>query len=115
MAETSRRYLNVYLIFQNIPSLKAKCSNSPSIKKHGEFIMKIQQIKMFIGLFILAFAAFGSACGIGKETAQNPPNEPKKIRPTETPTPPYKPLKRVSRDVIKTEPKDEAAPVKVKK
>ncbi|HEY0426191.1 MAG TPA: hypothetical protein VGC76_00165 [Pyrinomonadaceae bacterium] len=76
--------------------------------------MKTQRFKMFVGLFILASAAFGSACGLGKTVAQNPENEPKTIRPTETPTPPYKPLKRVSRDVIKSENKDEAAAVKVK-
>ena len=76
--------------------------------------MKTQRLKLFIGLFVLAFAAFGSACSLGKATAQNPPDEPKKLRPTESPTPPYKPLKRVSRDVIKPEPKNEAVPVKAK-
>jgi hypothetical protein len=76
--------------------------------------MKIERIKMFIGLFVLACAAFGSACGFGKETAQNQPGATKIVRPTETPTPPYKPLKRVSKDVIKSENKDEAVTIKAK-
>jgi hypothetical protein len=76
--------------------------------------MKIERIKMFIGLFVLICAAFGSACSFGKATAQSQPSQPKTIRPTETPTPPYKPLKRVSRDIIKTENKDETVAIKAK-
>ena len=69
--------------------------------------MKTQHIKMFIGLFLLALTAFGAACGAGAPTAQTP-----RIKSSESPTPEYKPLKRVSRDVIKTETQNE--PVKVK-
>lgn len=76
--------------------------------------MKTQRIKMFTGSLIVALAAFGSACSFGKATAQNPPGETRPARPTETPTPGYKPLKRVSRDIIKSESKDETVKVKVK-
>ena len=69
---------------------------------------------MFIGLFILALAAFGSACSFGKAVAQNPQNAPKTtVKPTATATP-YKPLKRVSRDIIKPETKEKAVEVKAK-
>jgi hypothetical protein len=74
-------------------------------------MMKTQSIKMFIGLIILALGAFGSACSTSKATAQKTEGETKIQRPRETPTP-YKPLKRVSKDVIKTESKDEAPTVK---
>ena len=61
--------------------------------------MKTQHIKMFIGLFLLALTAFGAACSAGApQTAQTP-----RIKPNESLTPEYKPLKRVSRDVIKSE------------
>lgn len=77
--------------------------------------MKTQRIKLFIGLLILALTAFGSACSFGKATAQNPQGEPRAARPTESPTPAYKPLKRVSRDIIKSETKAEPVKAKVKK
>jgi hypothetical protein len=76
--------------------------------------MKTQSIKMFIGLLILAFTAFGSACSFGKATAQNPPSEPKINRPAEPTPTPYKPLKRVSRDIIKDESKTETVKIKAK-
>ncbi len=69
--------------------------------------MKTQRIKMFIGLSLLVFAVFGAACSAGAPTAQTPRN-----KSSESPTPEYKPLKRVSRDVIKSETNSE--PVKVK-
>ena len=74
-------------------------------------MMKTQRIKMFTALLILTLGAFGSACSTSKTTAQKTEGETKIERPRETPTP-YKPLKRVSRDVIKTESKDEAPTVK---
>jgi hypothetical protein len=76
--------------------------------------MKTHKIKTFIGLSVLAIAAvvFGSACG--KAKAQDDTQiTSKTIKPAETATP-YKPLKRVSRDIIKPEPKDEAVAIKTK-
>ena len=73
-------------------------------------MMKTQKVKMFIGTFLLAFAAFGAACSSGTtQTAQTP-----RVKPVESPTPAYKPPKRVSRDVIKTETKEEAVKIKTK-
>jgi hypothetical protein len=72
--------------------------------------MRTQQIKMFIGICLLALTTFGAACSSGNAaTAQVP-----RIKSTESPTPAYKPLKRVSRDVIKSESKEEAVKVKAK-
>jgi hypothetical protein len=68
-------------------------------------MFKQERIKMFIGTLLLAFAALGSACSSGTATAQTP-----RVRAAQSPTPEYKPPKRVSRDVIKTETKEE--PVK---
>lgn len=68
---------------------------------------------MFIGLFILAFAAFGSACSSGKTTAQQTQSTATNIKPPPTATP-YKPLKRVSKDVIKSETKEETVKVEAK-
>lgn len=68
---------------------------------------KTQNIKLYIGGILLAFAAFGSACSMEKTTAQTP-----RVKPAASPTPEYKPPKRVSRDVIKTE--TEAVKVKSK-
>ena len=65
-----------------------------------------ERIKMYIGALILASAAVSSACSSGTATAQTP-----RVRPVESPTPEYKPPRRVSRDVIKTETKDEAVKV----
>ena len=70
-------------------------------------MFKTERIKMFIATLLLACAAASSACSSGTATAQTP-----RVRPVSSPTPEYKPPKRVSRDVIKTETKDE--PVKVK-
>lgn len=64
-------------------------------------------MKIFIGTLLLAFVAFGAACSKDTTTAQTP-----RVKPAESPTPEYKPPKRVSRDIIKTETRDE--PVKVK-
>jgi hypothetical protein len=75
--------------------------------------MKTQRFKMVVGLFILASAAFGSACGFGKATAQKTQSTTTNIKPPATATP-YKPLKRVSKDVIKPEPKDETVKVEAK-
>ena len=71
-------------------------------------MFKTERIKIFIGVLLITFAALGSACSSGTATAQTP-----RVKPAASPTPEYKPPKRVSRDVIKTETKDEA--VKVKK
>lgn len=66
---------------------------------------------MFIGLCLLALTAFGAACsGSAPQTAQTP-----RIKPKESPTPEYKPLKRVSRDVIKSENQPETMKVKATK
>ncbi len=70
-------------------------------------MIKTQRIKMFIGLFLFAITVFGAACSAGAPTAQTP-----RTKRNETPTPEYKPLKRVSRDIIKSETQSE--PVKVK-
>ena len=70
-------------------------------------MFKTERIKMSIGALLLAFAALGSACSSGTATAQTP-----RVKPATSPTPEYKPPKRVSRDIIKTETKEE--PVKVK-
>lgn len=72
--------------------------------------MKKQHIKIFIGLFLLTLTAFGAACGAGAQTARTP-----RIKSNESPTPEYKPLKRVSRDVIKSETKDDAVKIKAAK
>jgi hypothetical protein len=70
-------------------------------------MFKTQRIKMYLGTLLLAFTAFGAACSTGTTTAQTP-----RVKRAESPTPEYKPPKRVSRDIIKTETKEE--PVKVK-
>jgi hypothetical protein len=70
-------------------------------------MFKKQQIQMFIGGILLALIVAGSACSTQRATAQAP-----RVRAAQSPTPEYKPPRRVSRDVIKTETKDE--PVKVK-
>jgi hypothetical protein len=103
-----------YLIFQNIKILRQNFLILRLYKQDGEFFMKTQSIKMFIGLLILAFAAFGSACSFGKATAQNQPGEPKIVRAAEPTPTPYKPLKRVSRDIIKDESKPETVKIKAK-
>jgi hypothetical protein len=77
-------------------------------------MFKKEQIKMFIGGLLLTFAVINSACSSGTATAQTP-----RVKPAESsPTPEYKPPKRVSRDIIKTETKAEAItkakPVKAK-
>lgn len=80
-------------------------SNGPK----EEFMIKTQRIKKFIGLCLLTFVAFGAACSSGKITAQTP-----HVKSTESPTPEYKPPKRVSRDIIKTEAKEEPKKDKTK-
>jgi hypothetical protein len=70
-------------------------------------MFKTQGIKMFIGASLLALTAFGASCSTGTTTAQTP-----RVKPVESPTPEYKPPKRVSRDIIKSENKEQ--PVKVK-
>ena len=76
-------------------------------------MFKKEQIKMLVGGLLLAFAVFNSACSSGTATAQTP-----RVKPASSPTPEYKPPKRVSRDIIKTETKSEAVteakPVKAK-
>lgn len=66
-----------------------------------------------LGYFLLLIiAAFGSACS--KTTAQNPDRKTETVRTKESPTPAYKPLKRESRDVIKTESKTDTEKVRTK-
>ena len=65
---------------------------------------KTQRINNLIWLLLLALIAVGSACSLGKANAQRPTSaETVRRQPTESPTPAYKPLKRVSRDVIDTD------------
>jgi hypothetical protein len=66
-------------------------------------MFKTQHIKMFVGALLLTFAVINSACSSGTATAQTP-----RVRAAESPTPEYKPPKRVSRDIIKTETKADA-------
>ena len=70
-------------------------------------MFKTPEIKKFIGLFLLAFALMSAACSAEKITAQTP-----RIKVVESPTPEYKPLRRVSRDIIKTDAKPETVKVK---
>jgi ABC-type glycerol-3-phosphate transport system substrate-binding protein len=72
--------------------------------------MKTQRLKMFIGLFLLAFVALSAACSSAPATTAQTP----RIKSAESPTPEYKPLKRVSRDVIKSETKEDVVKVKAK-
>lgn len=76
-------------------------------------MFKKEQIKMLIGALLITFAVINSACSSGTATAQTP-----RVKPASSPTPEYKPPKRVSRDIIKTETKSEAVteakPVKAK-
>lgn len=70
--------------------------------------MKTKHVKIFIALFTLALAVFVSACGSSQNT------QTRTYKPSETSTP-YKPLKRVSKDVIKSETKAETVKVEAKK
>jgi curli biogenesis system outer membrane secretion channel CsgG len=72
-------------------------------------MFKKYPLKTFIATALLAFAALGSACSTGTTTAQTP-----RVKPAASPTPEYKPPKRVSRDVIKTDTKDEAVKTQAK-
>ena len=73
--------------------------------------MKTQFIKTIIGLFLLSLIAFNAACSFGNATAaQAPP----RVKPLESPTPGYKQVKRVSRDIIKSDTKEESTQVKTK-
>ena len=76
--------------------------------------MKKEQLKMSVGLLILAFAAFGSACSTDRAEAHKPETSTVTVKQTPTATP-YKPLKRVSRDVIKSDAKEEPVKVKAKR
>jgi hypothetical protein len=82
---------------------------------NGEIMIKKRRTNLFICLLLLTFTAVGSACSLGTTSAQNPAGA-KTVRrnPNESPTPAYQPPKRVSRDVIKTEKKNEPANVKAK-
>jgi len=77
--------------------------------------MKTQQIKILIGIFMLAMIALGSACSSGKTVTQETQNPAASIKPNETPTPDWKPQKRVSKDIISTETKNEPTKIKTKK
>jgi hypothetical protein len=67
---------------------------------------------LFICLLLLTLAAFGSACNFDKAGTRRVSAETVRSTPTESPTPGYKPLKRVSRDVIDTDQKTEKKPEK---
>ncbi|HEY0458111.1 MAG TPA: hypothetical protein VGC97_03095 [Pyrinomonadaceae bacterium] len=71
-------------------------------------MFKTQRIKLSIGALLLALTTFGAACSTGTTTTAQTP----RVKVASSPTPEYKPPKRVSRDVIKNETKEE--PVKVK-
>lgn len=73
-------------------------------------MVKTQSIKIILGAAVLSLSAFGAACSTGTTTAQTP----RRVRPVESPTPEYKPPKRVSRDVIKTETTEETVKIKTK-
>lgn len=66
-------------------------------------------------LLFVTLVAGTSACSLGNASAQKPIAETARTRPAESPTPGYKPLKRVSRDVIDTDKKEEPAKNKAKK
>lgn len=72
-------------------------------------MFKKQQIQMFIGGILLAITVAGSACSTQRATAQTP-----RVKAASSPTPEYKPPKRVSRDIIKNETKDELVKAKAK-
>ena len=73
-------------------------------------MFKTQQIKIYIGTLLLIFTALGAGCSMEKTTAQTPP-----VKTAESTKSEYKPPKRVSRDVIKSETKNEAPTIKIKK
>lgn len=77
--------------------------------------MKTQQIKILIGILMLAVIAVGSACSSGKAETQKMQSTTAGIKPNETPTPDWKPQKRVSKDIINTETKNEPTKIKTKK
>jgi len=72
-------------------------------------MFKTRKIKMIALGTLLALTVAGSACSTERATAQTP-----RVKPAASPTPEYKPPKRVSRDVIKTETKNEPAQPKTK-
>lgn len=82
-------------------------------------MMKTPRVNTLLGLFLLGLIAVTSACSFGNITAQKPAaGETVSTQPTPSPTPGYKPLKRISRDVIdsdKAEKKDKPAKSKEKK
>ena len=70
-------------------------------------MLKLRRAKVFLGLFLLVPAVAGSACSFGSITAQKPTiSETVGTESTPSPTPAYKPLKRVSRDVLDSDKKD---------
>ena len=85
---------------------------------------RVNSLKALYFLVLIAVcAAFASsACSFGSATAQRPPSKESETAdayPTPSPTPGYKPAKRVSRDVLdsdkRTDKKDEAEKSKTKK
>lgn len=79
--------------------------------------MKMQRISSFICLLLLMLAIGGSACSFSKINAQNPNSEAIRAnaeKTAESPTPSYKPQKRISKDVITEEKKETKIKVKAK-
>jgi hypothetical protein len=81
--------------------------------------MNSRRINILICILLLSVAIIsGSACSMGKINAQNPGSgrtEAMRRQSTEPSTPAYKPPKRVSKDVIKTEEKPETTEKQKKK
>jgi hypothetical protein len=78
-------------------------------------MMYISPTKLFTCLFLLALTVAGAGCSFDKAAARPARAETVRNQPTESPTPGYKPLKRVSRDVIDTDKKEEPIKIKAKK
>jgi hypothetical protein len=79
-------------------------------------MMKSKRIETIFYLLLIALTALASACSMDKISAQQTaPRQAATTAPTESPTPGYKPLKRVSRDIIDSDKKAEPAKNKTKK
>jgi hypothetical protein len=79
------------------------------------FMMKLKRIETIFCLLLIAMTALASACSMGRISAQKTASQQTAAAPTESPTPGYKPLKRVSRDVLDSDKKEEPAKNKTKK
>jgi hypothetical protein len=77
--------------------------------------MRMKSLETIFGLLLVALAGLGTACSFGSISAQKTAPKETVTRPTESPTPGYKPLKRVSRDIVASDKMEEAPKDKVKK